>query len=143
MEEIKKQEKTAYYAVEESFYRQADDGSEYLFTREVFFKQGSLLERRRDALLYAHNRSNEVELRVNEEEIPSVDEEKSMYRNLDDGWVPLPDELTGYKEVEIICSLVVEANGIFEKEIVIVHTDEELFFLIALSDEADFLCENV
>lgn len=98
---------------------------------------------RRDALLYAQNRCNEVELRVNEEETPSVDEEKSAYRNLDDGWVPLPDELSGYDDVEIICSLMIEVNGILEKEIVIVHTDEQLFFLISLSDEADFLCENV
>ena len=137
----------AYYKVVESFNTSDDD--EQCITREVFFKNGSLLEMRSDALDYCANRSNEFSIRVNGDEPPSVEEEKAEYRDLNIGWAPLPgaDEVTyDWDRFELSCSLILEQNNSVD-ETVILHNRPELFdalfFFIALGIEADFLRDNM
>ena len=135
----KKVVKTCYVVVE-AFYRDRErDVAEDIYSREVVFgKGGTLLELRSDALRYCAARNAEVKLRLSGKTIPSVEEEKAKYRNLGEGWIPLPEKLENSDDVEISCWLLVFDGG-SEKEILIQHSLSDFSSKYSLSDEAEFL----
>lgn len=130
----------AYYVVTESFRIPTEDGSMSLFSRDLVFDKGRLLEKRSDALDYCAHRMYEIEQRNLGEE-PSHEEEKAAYRYPDEGWIPLPDVIDEFHHVLISCTFIIEKDGA-ELRAVILHTHPQYFFLFSLAHEANYLRDN-